>query len=58
MQIKDKELAEQIENSTVTEQEFEALLEAACQPQPKPFPKVSKTKAVRQSGDCIEIDTR
>jgi hypothetical protein len=56
--IKDEKLAKQIEQSTVTREEFEALLDKTCQVKPKPSPKASGTKAVRPVGDCIETDTR
>ena len=55
MQIKDKKLAKQIEQSTVPYEEFEALLKKACRT--KPSLKASKTKAARPADDCTETDT-
>lgn len=58
MKIKDRKLAKQIQNSTVTREEFETLLEKACQAKPKSSPKVSGIKVVHPIGDCTETDTR
>ena len=42
-EIKDKKLAKQIKQNTITKQDFEALLKKACQTKPTPSPKQSKT---------------
>jgi len=43
VEIKDKKLAEQIKKNPIAKEQFEAVLEKACEQKPKPSPKSSKT---------------
>jgi hypothetical protein len=57
-EIKDEKLAERIEKNPITKDQFEGLLSKACKTKPKSSAKLSRTKVVRPSDDCTEIDTR